>query len=299
MHRKPLRQQRPLPVPQMLQPSPSRTPRALPLPTPRPKLEDSSASSRLGNFTTSVHQTQPQREPNSPIVPRPPTPARTPHNPPALGNHRRESPAARPSTIRRERAFTVTIGADFHRRCAGTPPRDGKGSVMIIRQGPRHRHATRHTHRAPRAARDYGRTGVVTISAERSTHSTLRRERGVQRRRRAVGAYASSISARSASLTSAPDGMQRRRALLAARFVDDEVDARHGGVAADVAAQEVAAAVDRDRRARTSTPPPVSGAIATVSDFGLAGALLRRARGLAQAALVVGRRRRSCPTRTR
>ena len=138
MHRKPLRQQRPLPVPQMLQPSPSRTPRALPLPTPRPKLEDSSCLISIGQLyhisspNTTTKRTQLTHRPPSP------TPARTPHNPPALGNHRRESPAARSSTIRRERAFTVTIGADFHRRCAGTPPRHGKGGVMITRQGRRH-----------------------------------------------------------------------------------------------------------------------------------------------------------------
>ena len=165
MHRKPLRQQRPFPVPQMLHPFPSRTPRALPLPTPRPKLEN--LLSHL-DWATLPHQyikcnhKRAQRAPKSPIVPRPPTPARTPRNPPGLGNHRRESPAARPSTIGQERAFTVTVGADFHRRCAGTPPRHGKGSVTIsaTARGIHTPHATR-----PPAA---------------STRASATRHRGIQ-----------------------------------------------------------------------------------------------------------------------
>ena len=137
MHRKPLLQQRPLPVPQMLQPFPSRTPRALPLPTPRPKLEDLLSHLEWATFPHRQPPRNHKRAPKSPIVPRPPTPARTPRHPHELGNHRRESPAVRPRTARQERAFTVTVGADFHRRCAGTPPRHGKGSVTIFRQRPR------------------------------------------------------------------------------------------------------------------------------------------------------------------
>ena len=123
----------------MLHPFPSRTPRALPLPTPRPKLKGLLSHlewATLPHQYTKCNHERARRAPKSPIVPRPPTPARTPRSPPGLGNHRRESPAARPSTIRQERAFTVTVGADFHRRCAGTPPRHGKGSVTITRHGP-------------------------------------------------------------------------------------------------------------------------------------------------------------------
>ena len=146
MHRKPLLQERPFPVSQMLQPFPGRTPRALPLPTPRPKLKD--LLPHLDWATLQHQHIKRNYEVSTQSAHRPPSPrtACTPHNPPGLGDQRRESPAARPSTVGRERAFTVTIGAGFQRRCAGPRPVMAKAasrsSANVRDIHPRHPPAT-------------------------------------------------------------------------------------------------------------------------------------------------------------
>ena len=208
MHRKPLRQQRPFPVPQMLQPFPSRTPRALPLPTPRPKLEDLLSHLDWATLQHHVHHMQPQKSakehpnhPSSPVPPRPhalhatlPDSATTDENRRPPGRARLARSAPSPSRLVR----TSTAGAQGPRpvmaKAASRSPATARGIHT------RHPHAastrgihTRHPHAAstrgihtrhPPAASTPGAVSCARPPARPPTRPLRRIQRTLRLRRR-------------------------------------------------------------------------------------------------------------------